>query len=201
MRTDDDCSSLTSGGSSNIDNNTSVLSGMERGGQEWEGNYSDGNSSSISSEDNVVNARRRTTSSVEVRRVSLSTRNVKGGSTASKSREGGGNGNGNASASTILRLARIDNVAAAFGLQKDRDKDQFSNDNMLTHSSLAPTMYTASARSESARSSMRNLAHGNEDEDDSDEEENGEDLKNAALAIANPLFGDTSRARGRQRGR
>ncbi|CAN0077916.1 unnamed protein product, partial [Pylaiella littoralis] len=82
MRTDDDCSSLTSGGSSNIDNNTSVLSGMERGGQEWEGNYSDGNSSSTSSENNVVNARRRTTSSVEVRRDSLSTRNVKGGSTA-----------------------------------------------------------------------------------------------------------------------
>lgn len=78
-----------------------------------------------------------------------------------------------------------DSVAVEFGLKKDREDDTFS------FTSSAKTQFSVSVAGGGGSNGL-GIARASSDESDD------EDLGEASRAIANPIFGHTSRAVGRQ---
>lgn len=153
-------------------------------------------SSSSTSKNGDIDARRTLTRSDMARKDLLSSRLMKSGNTTSNSTAV----DGGTSTSLIKGFAGIDDVTAALGLRKDRGDNPLASDARFSYGSAAPTTYSAGSangRSDSRRGGGTLAPRTQDDEEQYDEEE-GDDLKEAALAIANPLFGDTSRSRGRQ---
>ncbi|CAN0309116.1 unnamed protein product, partial [Ectocarpus fasciculatus] len=80
-----------------------------------------------------------------------------------------------------------DSVAVTFGLKKDREDDTFS------YTSSAKTATTHFSVGGGSIASGWGIHRASSDESDDDD-----DLGEASRAIANPIFGNTSRAVGRQ---
>ena len=87
----------------------------------------------------------------------------------------------------VKDFARVENVALAFGLRKDRPGEghSFEEDGSYLCGSSAHTQYSVSTGGGSSVG-----RRGGTDE--------RHDLREASRAIANPLFGDATRAVGRQ---
>ncbi|CAN0338607.1 unnamed protein product [Ectocarpus sp. 12 AP-2014] len=78
-----------------------------------------------------------------------------------------------------------DSVAVEFGLKNDREDDTFS------YTSSAKTQFSVSVADGGGSNGLGIVRDSSEESDD-------DDLGEASRAIANPIFGDTSRAVGRQ---